>query len=91
MPLSVRLDPAAENAVKRLARERKQTRSAIVREAIAAFEREQDAVARRAPTPWDALAHLIGTADSGGARLSQDTGAKFSALLREKARARRSR
>jgi hypothetical protein len=37
------------------------------------------------------VAHLIGCVDSGGANLSQNTGEKFAKLLREKARARRSR
>ena len=41
--------------------------------------------------PYDLVAHLIGCVDSGGARLSENTGEKFAKLLREKARARRSR
>lgn len=88
MPLSVRLDPKTESAVNRLARRRRQTRSAVVREAIAAFERDQIASAKR---PWDAIGHLIGVADSGGARLSEATGERFRKLLQEKARARRTR
>ena len=41
--------------------------------------------------PFDLVAHLIGCVDSGGANLSQNTGEKFARLLREEARARRSR
>jgi hypothetical protein len=41
--------------------------------------------------PYDLVAHLIGCVDSGGARLSENTGEKFAKLLREKADARRSR
>ena len=73
-----------------MARRRNQTRSAVVREAIAALERDQAPAALRGFTPWDAIAHLIGAADSGGDRLSEDTGERFGALVRKKARARRS-
>lgn len=89
MVLSVRLDPITGRAVTRLARQRNQTKSAIVREAIAAFDRTQADASRQAQRRWDAVRHLIGAADSGGARLSEGTGAKVRAMLREKARARR--
>ena len=88
MPLSVRLDPKTESAVKRLARRRNQTRSAVVREAIAALEREQTQQLRPGGGPLGAMAHLIGVADSGGGRLSEDTGKKFRALIQRKAHAR---
>jgi predicted transcriptional regulator len=91
VPLSVRLDSKTENVVKRLARERNQTRSHVIREAIAAFERDQTTESRSAPGPWEALAHLVGVADSGGQRLSERTGDRFTVLLRTKARARRTR
>jgi len=90
MSLSVRLDPKTESAVRRLARQRKQTRSAVVREAIAALERDRAAAASRHQRgPWDTIAHLVGSADSGGARLSEETGDRVRALLGKKARARR--
>ena len=91
MPLSVRLNPKTESAVKRLARQRNQSRSAVVREAIAVLERALAAPAARQARPWDAIAHLIGAADSGGSRLSEDTGERFQTLLRQKAHARRPR
>lgn len=90
MPLSVRLDPKTESAVKRLARRRNQTRSAVVREALAAFERDQAALQPRT-SPWGAIAHLIGVADSGDGRLSEDTGWRLGTMLRQKARARHAR
>jgi hypothetical protein len=77
--------------VKRLARQRNQTRSHVIREAIAAFARDQTAESRGAAGPWEKLAHLVGVADSGGQRLSERTGDRFAALLRTKARARRTR
>ena len=89
MPLSVRLDPRTEGIVARLARRRRQTRSAVVREAIAAFEREPAATPSSGATAWDAIAHLVGAADSRGDRLSENTGERFRALVQKKARARR--
>ena len=89
MPLSVRLGADAESAVTRLARQRKQTKSAIVREAIVAFERDATVSSRSAWNRWNGVAHLIGAADSRGARLSENTGEGYRALVREKARARR--
>jgi len=87
--LSVRLDPKTESAVKRLARQGNQTRSAVVREAIAAFDRDRAATAAGQVRPWDVIRHLIGVADSGGNRLSEDTGERFRTLLRQKTGARR--
>ena len=89
MPLSVRLDPKTESAVKRLARRRKQTRSQVVRDAIAALERDQAAEDGRKPTSWEAMAHLIGVVHSGDGSLSQNTGERFAELLRKDADARR--
>lgn len=91
MPLSVRLDPKTESAVKRLARRRKQTRSQVVREAIAALEREDAARQGSAKRPWDSIAHLVGVVHSGDGSLSQNTGERFAALLRANAHARRAR
>jgi hypothetical protein len=91
MPLSVRLDPKTESVVKRLARRHKQTQSAVVREAIAAYARDEAAHPPEPSSPWEALRHLVGVANSEDGRLSQDTGERFRALVQKKARARRSR
>ena len=91
MPLSVRLDPETERVVKRLAHRRRQTRSDIVREAIAAFAEEHAAPSGEQSTAWELVRHLVGAADSGGRQLSEDTGAKFRWLVQAKARARRPR
>lgn len=89
MPMSVRLDARTERLVDRLAKAKRQTKSEVVREAIAALA-GRAAGAEAVGRPYDAIAHLIGCADSGGARLSERTGAKFLALLRGRGRARRS-
>ena len=91
MPLSVRLDPRTESVVRRLARRHKQTRSAVVREAIAAYARDEAAHPPEPSSPWQAIQHLVGVANSHDGRLSRDTGDGFRALVRKKARARRSR
>jgi hypothetical protein len=88
--MSVRLDPETERLVNRLAREKKRTKSEIVREAITTLARHE--TGDRSARPFhEALAHLLGCADSGGARLSEETGRKFTRLVRQRARARRPR
>ena len=69
MPLSVRLDARTESLIGRLARKRRQTKSAVIRDAIGALakQEEQGAGEKR---PYDLVAHLIGCVDSGGANLS---------------------
>ena len=90
MSLSVRLDAKTESLVKRLARRRRQSKSEVIRDAIGALaDQAERGIGKR--RPYDLIAHLIGCVDSGGANLSQNTGEKFSNLLREKANARRSR
>jgi Arc/MetJ-type ribon-helix-helix transcriptional regulator len=84
MPTSVRLDEHTEALIAELARRRRQTRSAVIREAIAELARREVQAAR----PYDAFVPWIGCADSGGAELSKGTGTRFRAMLEEKRRAR---
>jgi hypothetical protein len=91
MAFSLRLDPKTEAAIARMARLARQTKSAVVREAIAAYECEQASRPSRPKTPFEALAPFIGIADSGGSRRSDDTGRAFRELLMKKVRARRAR
>jgi hypothetical protein len=88
MPMSVRLDARTERLLNRLARAKGQTKSEVVRDAIERLAREE-ASDKAASGPYEAIAHLIGCADSGGAGLSERTGEKFRTLLRERRRARR--
>jgi hypothetical protein len=90
MPMSLRLDADTERLVRRLARSRGQTKSEVLREAVRALTREQSAP-RSGPTLHDAIAHHIGCFDSGGMNLSARTGRRFTALLAERTRGRRSR
>ena len=90
MPLSVRLDQKTESLSGRLARKRRQTKSEVIRDAIGVLATQEEKGSGK-KCPYDLVAHLIGCVNSGGANLSQNTGEKFAKLLREKARARRSR
>ncbi|MGQ0538819.1 MAG: ribbon-helix-helix protein, CopG family [Gemmatimonadaceae bacterium] len=93
MTTSIRLDPKAERLLRRIAKQRGQTKSEVIRAAIDALARataETSAASHRA-TAYDRVAHVVGIATSNGAALSQQTGVKFRDLLAQRARARRSR
>lgn len=90
MPLSVRLDSKTEALVSRLARQRRQTKSEVVRDAIGVLASQNDRQMTK-KRPYDLIKHLIGCANSGGANLSENTGEKFTKMLQEDVRARRSR
>ena len=82
---TVRLDTATEAALQRLAARRGQTKSDVIRDAIARLAEEE-----RELSAYDRLQSFAGIADSGGQQLSRDTGRRLRDLLREKQRARRS-
>jgi predicted transcriptional regulator len=91
MPFSVRLDAKTERVVTRLARQSQRTKSAIVREALEALERDHATASAGMQSTYAQIEHLIGVADSRDGRLSENTGERFRAMVLEKARARRSR
>jgi hypothetical protein len=86
MPLSVRLDKETEARIRRLARAAGRSKSWVVREAVTAYEPSPE---QRAPI--DALAPFIGVGDSGQVDLSEQTGERFAAVVRNDARTRRAR
>ena len=80
MPTSVRLDTKTERMVERLARQRGQTRSQVIREAIALAASSE--THRPNPNrPYEAMKHLIGIAHGGPPNLSERTGEKFTRML----------
>jgi predicted transcriptional regulator len=93
MPTSVRLDARTQGLIGRLAKRRGQTKSEVIRTAIEGLAREDAEAEARAGglSAYDRVAHVIGIADSGGARLSERTGERFRDLLTKRARGRRSR
>lgn len=78
MPMSLRLDVETERALERIAHERGQTKSELVREAI------EDLIAREELSPYDLVADLIGSVSGGPEDLSEETGRKFRQMLEEK-------
>ncbi len=77
-PITLRLDPEIRRRVTRIAKRKRTTTSNVLREAIATWvEREDSAV-----TPYESIKDLIGSVKGGDPRLSEDTGRKFTELLR---------
>jgi predicted DNA-binding protein len=83
MPTSVRLDPKTESLVTRLSRRKGKSKSEVIREALVAFARSEEAMSPK--TAFDALGHLIGCVKDGPKDLSERTGENFRALLLERA------
>ena len=86
MPISVRLDPKTERAVRSLARRTGRTRSQVIRDAIqrlAAAESET----RQGPMAFEMWKDAIGCAEGGPPDLSERPGDHFRSLLLSKRRA----
>lgn len=90
MPLNVRLSAKTERMLNALAKRRGQTRSDVVREAIEAFGAAEEAEPTTASV-YDQWADVIGSVRLGVRDPQKTTGELFAELLRQKARARRSR
>jgi len=89
MPFSVRLDAKTEAKIRRLAKALRQSKSFVVREAMARYD--VDPVGTAPITALDRLRAYVGVVGSGGAQYSTDTHAKYGALLERKHRGRRPR
>ena len=85
MPTTVRLDPETLRLMQRLARRTGRTKSEVIREAIRRLG-EGEAVVGSARSAYEAMEHAFGCWDSGGARLSEQTGRKLRDLLTERRR-----
>jgi Arc/MetJ-type ribon-helix-helix transcriptional regulator len=83
---TARLDVSTEATLKRLAARRGQTKSEVIRDAIAHLaEVEGEQI-----SAYDRLQSFIGIIDSGGQQLSTETGKRLRQILEERQRARRS-
>lgn len=80
MPTSVRLDPATEQLLQRLARQSARTRSDVIRTAIEMLA-DREALASADESPAAAAADLVGCVSGGPPDLSTDTGRKLQELL----------
>ena len=90
MPMTVRLSARMERAVNALARRRRQTRSDVVRDALERYTATNGGDAGRG-RPHDAWLDVIGVVSAGARDRGRTTGEQFTAIVREKARARRAR
>ncbi len=84
MPMSVHLDSKTEALVGRLAERRRQSKSAVVRDAIGLLAARQQVSKKKLQKkvrPYDLVKHLIGCASSGSGDLSTRTGDKFYEML----------
>jgi hypothetical protein len=91
MPIVVRLDARGERALNALARRRRQSRSDVVRDALARLEAAERTEARAEDGPYEQWADVIGIVRLGARTPERTTGQQLTTLLRERHRARRSR
>jgi predicted DNA-binding protein len=91
MPFSLRLDPATELKIRRLAAATRRSKSDVVREAVAQYGVERDEMETVKISTFDRLEPFAGIVSTGGADLSRDTHTKHRALVRKKSRVRRAR
>ena len=70
MPTSVRLDPETESLLKRLARQSRRSKSAVIRDALHRLAEDSAKVAE-SPGPYSLVADLIGIADGGPSDLAR--------------------
>jgi Ribbon-helix-helix protein, copG family len=87
--LNIRIDAETAAFLDRIARERGLTKSEVVRQALATLRKQK--TPGTGATPYELMAHLIGSWDSGGMQLSQRTGERFARMLLEKKNADRTR
>jgi hypothetical protein len=87
--LNIRIDAETAAFLDRIARERGLTKSEIVRQALVTLRKQKRPTA--VATPYERMAHLIGSWDSGGMNLSERTGERFARMLQENKNAKRTR
>ena len=80
MGTSVRLPARLERLVARVAKQRGETKSEVIRSVLTALEKGGLPPLARS-TPYDAMKHLLGCASGGPPDLSAQTGKKFRTLL----------
>lgn len=90
MTLSVRLPRTKQVALARLAKTKGRSKSDLIRDAIDLLLESTAAKSETPLSAYQSIVHLIGCGASGGREtLSENTGRRFAALVRERARVRR--
>ena len=77
-PITLRLDGEIRRRVARIARRKRTTTSAVLREAIEAWVEGQEG----AGSVYESVKDLIGNVHGGDPTLSTDTGRRFTELLK---------
>jgi predicted DNA-binding protein len=81
MPTSVRLEPETERLLERLARQKSQTKSEVIREAIAALAERESKSGRK--DSYEKVRDLVGCVRGGPDDLSVKTGRRFGDALKK--------
>lgn len=77
-PLTIRFDPSVRRQITQVAKRKRCTPSALVREAVTdLLERENSTVSF-----YDQIKDLVGCVSGGDPKLSENMGRKFTALLK---------
>jgi predicted DNA-binding protein len=79
--VSFRMPPELRRSVERIAKRRKCAASVVMREAVETFVGKEEA----GGSFYDAVKDLIGVVDGGDPTLSENTGRKFTAMLKARA------
>lgn len=88
MITTLRLPEETEALVRRIAKRTGRTKSGVIRDAIELLA-ERERGAGGAPSPYQRVSHLIGSVDSGGMNLSEQTGRQFARVVAQKRQGRR--
>jgi len=77
-PITLRLDPELRRRVDRIARRKKTSTSQVLREAITTWVEREDS----SGSFYDSIKDLVGCVGGGDPKLSENTGRRFTELLR---------
>ena len=91
MPFSLRLDRQTGTRLRQLMSSTGQSRSQVVREAVARYAEEATSSAEGSPSAYERLKPFIGIVSSSNARSSSQTHLRYRQALEQKHRGRRSR
>ena len=80
MPTSVRLEPETERLLELLAKQKSQSKSQVIREAIESLA-EREFKSARNENSYEKIQDLVGCVSGGPKGLSTDTGRKFQKAL----------
>ena len=83
MPLTVRLDPKLQRALNALAKQRRITRSDVVREALEQYGAQAATAPAAGSGPYAAWVDVLGVVSIGARDPARTTGAQFADLLRD--------